>query len=222
MAGDGTISGTGLVAVLAGSVFLYAGIRGKSVLGSVQAVISGKSPETGPAANTISAPTEPVTPAGQTSAGGTIPGTALSNNAIAAAAEASIGHPYLYSGVPGTNGKSPWDCSSAVNYWTAVNCGLPIPGFPAGSWTGTSHGPATGSWLLWGYLQHVARKDVIAGDILVYQTHMGVAISNTDMVSAEDRAQGTQQSSIDGMTSSLGEVLFCRRYPQNVTSPGGG
>ena len=218
MAGNG-ISGAGLAAVLAGSVFLYAGIRGKTVLGSVQAVISGKPPASGPDANTISAPVEP---AAQTSAGGTIPGTPLSNNAIAAAAEGSIGHAYFYSGAPGTDGKAPWDCSSAVNYWTAVMCGLPIPGFPAGSWTGTTHGPPTGAWLLWGYLQHIKRADIIAGDILVYQTHMGVAISNTEMISAEDPKDGTRKSSIDGMTSSLGEILFARRYPQNVTSPGGG
>lgn len=215
----GGISGTGLAALAVGSVFLYAGFRGKTVLGSVQALISGKSPETGPDANPISAPVEP---AAQTEAGGTVPGGPLSNNAIAAAAQGSIGHPYHFGGAPGTDGKSPWDCSSAVNYWTAVDCGLPIPGFPAGSYTGSVHGPPTGSWLLWGYLQHVARKDVIAGDILVYQTHMGVAISNTDMISAEDPKDSTEQSTIDGMTRSLGEVLFCRRYPVNVTSPGGG
>jgi cell wall-associated NlpC family hydrolase len=215
----GGISGTGLAAVAVGSVFLYAGFRGKTVLGSVQALISGKSPETGPDANTISAPAEP---AAQTEAGGTAPGTPASNNAIAAAAQASIGHAYEFGGAPGTDGSHPWDCSSAVNYWTAVDCGLPIPGFPAGRYNGSEHGPPTGAWLLWGYLQHVNRKDVIAGDILVYQTHMGVAVSNTDMISAQTPASGTRESTIDGMTKSLGEVLFCRRYPVNLTSPGGG
>jgi len=55
----GSISGAGLAAILAGSVFLYAGIKGKSVTGSIQAVIKGQTPGTAAAANTITAPAEP-------------------------------------------------------------------------------------------------------------------------------------------------------------------
>lgn len=211
------IDGVALGSVAAGSLLLYAGITGKSVPAALQAIIQGKSPASGSVVYPIQQVTQ--TSTAQATAGGTAAGTAAVgppgniNAAIAAAAQASIGHAYGWGGAPGTDGKSPWDCSSAVNYWTAVDCHLAIPGFAAGAWTGTTHGPPTGSWLLWGHLQHVARKDVAAGDILVYQTHMGVAISNANMVSAETPSQGTQIAPIDDMTKSLGEILFCRRYP---------
>jgi hypothetical protein len=53
------VNGTGLAAILAGSVFMYAGIKGKSVLGTVQAVVSGKDPKAAKSANPITAPAEP-------------------------------------------------------------------------------------------------------------------------------------------------------------------
>jgi hypothetical protein len=68
------ISGTGLAAILAGSVFMYAGIKGKTVLGTVQAVVSGKDPKTAQPGNPITAPAEP---SGGASSGGTPPGSSV-------------------------------------------------------------------------------------------------------------------------------------------------
>jgi hypothetical protein len=48
------VNGPALGAVLAGSVFVYAGLTGKSVLKSIQAVVSGKSPGSTGQANPIS------------------------------------------------------------------------------------------------------------------------------------------------------------------------
>jgi hypothetical protein len=42
----GKISGTALGAIFAGAVFMYAGIKGKSIPAAVQAVVQGKSPAT--------------------------------------------------------------------------------------------------------------------------------------------------------------------------------
>jgi len=47
------VDGPAIGAILAGSVFLYAGLTGRSVLASVQAVVQGKSPTTAPVANPI-------------------------------------------------------------------------------------------------------------------------------------------------------------------------
>lgn len=127
--------------------------------------------------------------------------------AIAAAARASIGHCYLYGGAPGRNGQACWDCSSAVNFWVGVEAGAAIPGYPPGTYDGTSHGPSTITWLGWlgvGVFG-ITRGQVAAGDIMCWQTHMGVAISNTDMISALQTSQGTQQTSIDGLIP--GETL---------------
>lgn len=48
------VDGFALGSVLAGSVFLYAGLTGKSVLKSIQAVVSGKNPKSTPVMNPIS------------------------------------------------------------------------------------------------------------------------------------------------------------------------
>lgn len=126
---------------------------------------------------------------------------------IAQAAIAAIGHCYLWGGVPGKDGAACWDCSSAVNFWVGVEAGAAIPGYPPGGYDGTVHGPSTLGWLDWlgrGVFL-ITRTEVTAGDIMCWQTHMGVAISNTEMVSALNPGQGTQRTGIDGLTA--GETL---------------
>lgn len=51
------VDGPGLALIGAGSVFLYAGLKGKSVLATVQALIKGKPPSAAPAANPITSGT---------------------------------------------------------------------------------------------------------------------------------------------------------------------
>jgi Cell wall-associated hydrolases (invasion-associated proteins) len=113
-----------------------------------------------------------------------------------------LGHPYRYAGAPGLDGSGYWDCSSFVNYICAVKFGLPIPGYAAGRWTGSNHGPTTFQWAVWPGISKVSRADVQAGDIIVYQKdftgHMGIAVSNTMMVHAPNPKKGTVISSIDG------------------------
>lgn len=59
MARGGGISGAALAAILAGSAFLYAGIKGKSITSSLQNLIKGQSPATATSAFGISTPAEP-------------------------------------------------------------------------------------------------------------------------------------------------------------------
>lgn len=91
--------------------------------------------------------------------------------------------------------------------------GLPIPG---GSWAdatrnGTEHGPNTLSWLAWSGAETVGHHSSAAqpGDLAVWQTHMGIVTGPNEMVSAQNPADGTRQSSIDGFIR--GEFLFIRR-----------
>lgn len=83
-----SVDAAGLGAVLAGSLFLYAGIKGKTVLGSIQAVVSGKPPSTAPGANPITGTSYPAPGGG--GAGGTMP-TAGSGQAALQQAAASVG-----------------------------------------------------------------------------------------------------------------------------------
>lgn len=80
------VDGAGLGAVLAGSVFLYAGIRGKTVLGSLQAVVQGKSPSTAAAANQIGPGDSAGTPGGTSGNSGAAPSTSNAQQALQQAA----------------------------------------------------------------------------------------------------------------------------------------
>jgi hypothetical protein len=119
---ENSISGVGLASILAGSVFLYAGLKGKTVLGSVQAVISGKSPATGASAGQITGSgTTTISPSSELpggSVGGTFTHADLmnlwtsnggdpnaANNAACHAIQESSGEPAVTSSNPdgGTN-----------------------------------------------------------------------------------------------------------------------
>ena len=138
---------------------------------------------------------------------------------LAAIAEATIGHCYLYGGVPGPNFDQCWDCSSAVNSWVGHYGAQSIPGYPNGSYDGRAHGPNTTMWLAdqGNTVGSIPRSALLAGDIVCWTTHMGLAISNTEMVSAENPADGTRKGTIDGFMP--GEPLVCLRLA--VIGPGG-
>lgn len=138
---------------------------------------------------------------------------------IALTAEYYVGHCYLFGGAPGLDGRSCWDCSSFANYVIGTVNGQSIPGYPHGSYDGSVHGPSTLSWLDWQGqgVGSIDRSEVQPGDIMCWRTHMGIAISNTHMVSAQTSSSGTQVGVIDGFIP--GEQLVPLRLA--VIGPGG-
>lgn len=130
-----------------------------------------------------------------------------------------VGHCYALGGAPGVDGRGCWDCSSFCNFaWGRVG-EQSIPGYPNGSYDGTTHGPSTLGWLGWQGqgVGSIDRSEVKAGDLMCWQTHMGFAISNTQMVSAQTPSSGTQVGTIDGFMP--GETLVPLRLA--VVGPGG-
>lgn len=203
MPGDGKVSGVGLGAVTAGALFLYSGVRGYSLLTTLQDIVTGKSPAK-------QAQTLPIGTPASTAAAAAAGGPA-SNSAIAANALTYIGHAYLYGGSPGPDGTSPWDCSSMDNWVLGHNFGLTLPGGLAG-YDGASHGPTTMDYLGWSGAQttgHTAAA-ALAGDLCVWQTHMGIATGAGNMVSALNPQLGTLQTTIAD-AAPPGELLFVRR-----------
>jgi cell wall-associated NlpC family hydrolase len=183
-----------------GGLFLWSGLKNKSVTSVFRQLIGGKSP--------ISAASNPSS-SGLVSQGGIGVGSggAGSGSAIAADALQYVGEGYIYGG-PSQPGR--WDCSSFVSYVLGHDVGYSLPG---GTWAqvtnnGTSHGPTTLSYLPWNGASVISRDAVSAGDLLMWQTHIGIAVNNTQMVSALNAAIGTQVSDITGPT---GEVLFPKR-----------
>lgn len=191
-----------------GVLLAWSGIKGWSVLGTLQDVISGKQP-----AGTTG-PTYPITAAGSPAVSSTGTPSSADGSQISADGTKYVGHKYVYGGAPGANGADPWDCSSFVNWVVSHDLGLPWPG--SGRYSGTTHGPPTAQWAAWllakgGGSTTVKAADVQAGDIIVWATHMGIAVSNTQMVSAQNPSIGTQVSNIAG--DAPGPVLVYGRLP---------
>lgn len=177
-------NGRALAAIGVGSLFVWSGIRGWSVLATIGDVISGTKPKQ-PVAYPLQTSGE------QSGVTGDAPG------GIAGIALQYVGHTYHFGGAPGKDGKQPWDCSSFVNYVVGVKAGMAIPGNGPGKYTGTSHGPPTGVWAAWTGMSTVKRSEVQAGDILLWLGHMGIATGHDSMVSALNPKIGTKTQQID-------------------------
>lgn len=204
----GKLDGLGLAALAAGGLLTYSGITGKGVLSGVQGLIQGKAPATAAAANPIT---------GQAAVGITGPTPPGSDPAIAQDALKYVGAGYVWGGAP-ANGIGNWDCSSFVNWVIGHDLGRAIPLYKAGTYTGANHGPPTTVWLAWTGATTLSHKasDAQAGDLCIWQTHMGIAIGGGRMVSARS-ASSNPPTGIDTIAGDIpGELLFIRRL-----KPGG-
>lgn len=186
------LSGLALAELAAGGILVYTGIYALPVGYTLRSLLTGKLPKTSPTgANLLSSvETSDLSATGGTTSSFT--GSPASNSTLANYASTFVGHRYIYGGA--SNPNTGWDCSSFVSYCLG-HFNIAIPG---GSWAsvtnnGKSHGPTVASYVLWGGASTISKSQVIAGDLILYppDTHMGIATSNTEFVSAEDPADGT-------------------------------
>jgi cell wall-associated NlpC family hydrolase len=178
------LNGKAVIAVFLGVTFVWSGIKGWSVLGTLGDLIKGQKP-----AQSNDLPLGGVGTAGLAPAG---------VGSFAQAGLQYVGHAYSFGGAPKRDGSGAWDCSSFVNYVVGVRGGLSIPGYKAGGYDGSSHGPTTVQWASWPGLVNVPREAVTTNDIIVWTGHMGIAISNTQFVSALNPDDKTAIRNIDG------------------------
>lgn len=210
MADNSKLIAGGSVAV--GSILLWSAINNKKALATTKNLVSGQKPVPGPESNPFT------TSSNQIFTGG-VQGTGA-NSIIAQDALQYQGTPYVWGGKPGTqpmvNGIGPHDCSSMCNWVCGHDLSYPIPFYSPGTYDGSSHGPPTSAWLLWGGLKTISHNgdDAEAGDLCIWQTHMGIAIGGGRMISAQNPQNGTKVSGINGFIS---EALFIRRYKLSAT-----
>jgi cell wall-associated NlpC family hydrolase len=182
-----------------GAILIWSALRGKQWSDVLRSIASGQPADTALTAYPIE---------GSTGIMPSIPGTTTgaigSDSEIASDALRYAGQvPYRWGGA-NPNG---WDCSGFINWVLNHDLGIRIPGYKSGTFTGHSHGPNTLAWLAWlpAHAHRIARRNVAAGDICLWQTHTGIAISNTQYVSAYDTAEGTVIHPIHG-GGPIGEV----------------
>jgi cell wall-associated NlpC family hydrolase len=196
-----------LIAAGGGAVLLWAGFKGKKWTSALRDITTGKNPQTDTTAYPIV--TSPAAySTGVAASGANV--NAETSSAIANDALQYVGAPYVWGGAPGPHGVGPWDCSSFVNAVVGRDLGMAIPMYKAGNYHGQTHGPATGVWLVWTGAFTIKAQDRIAGDIVVWQTHMGIATSQAEYVSAYDTQKGVTHQAISG-GGPFGEVAFTRR-----------
>jgi cell wall-associated NlpC family hydrolase len=183
------INGVALSSVSIGAILLWSGVKGWNVTRTVGEILSGSAPKGTDENALISADSAASV------------GFTTSN--VANYALQYQGHAYSYGGAPGKNGQSPWDCSSFVN-WVYSKTGHAIPGYSAGQYDGSVHGPPTGAWL--GWMTHISQSQAQAGDLVVSATHMGIVLGPNQMVSALNSRLGTKITPIAGYFS--GPVFY--------------
>lgn len=183
------INGVALSSVSIGSLLIWSGIKGWNLTATAGQLLTGKVPS-GTNANPLTAP-------GSVGGSGAL-ALGATSSALANDFQKYIGHKYVYGGAPGNNGQNGWDCSSAINWVVGHDAGRAIPGYAAGKYDGSAHGPPTGLWGVWPGLQHISASQVQAGDIIVWTGHMGMAVSNTSMISALNSQAGTVVTPIQG------------------------
>jgi cell wall-associated NlpC family hydrolase len=120
---------------------------------------------------------------------------------IAGAALRYVGAGYVFGGVP-SHGIGQWDCSSFVNWVVGHDSGMAIPGYGAGAYNGSSHGPVVVDWATWSGASNI-KGPPNRGDLCVWpgigvSGHIGIAIDASNMVSALNHIRGTVQTPIAG------------------------
>lgn len=200
------VKATYLILAGGGAVILYSGVKGKKWTSTLRNVISGQ-----PIASTTA---DPILTAAQAYAVATPgvsanPGGSSSDSAVAQDAESYIGRwTYVWGGAPGNGDRG--DCSSFTNAVIGRDLGLAIPLYKAGAYHGQAHGPNTLIWIAWSGAFRIRRQDAAAGDLAIWQTHMGIFTSNGRVVSALNPALGVKDLPIAD-AAPFGEVLVCRR-----------
>jgi cell wall-associated NlpC family hydrolase len=191
------INGVAVASVSVGALLIWSGVKGWNLTATAGEIITGKVPS-GSDVNPL------------VNASGGSSGTSATGSALLSDFQKYNGHAYVYGGAPGKNGTNGWDCSSSINWVVGHDSGLAIPGYAAGTYDGSVHGPPTGSWGIWPGLQHISPANAQPGDIIVWTGHMAMFVSgdlqsalngapgSAQMFSALDSAEGTKQSTIEG------------------------
>lgn len=197
------VNGKSVALTAVGGVLLWSGVTGTQISTAFRDVVSGEK---------LTQDQEPISGAGDSGSDTGSSGSAGSS-AVASDALKYAGSSYVWGGAPGTtpgvdNGT---DCSGFVNMVVGRDLGGAIPGYAAGSYTGSTHGPTTLLWLAWTGCTTISSTDIQPGDLACWQTHMGIYTDDgSTIISALDTQSGVVAMNVAD-AAPPGEVLFIRR-----------
>lgn len=186
-----TASAIGLAGL--GYVVLWSGVTNAGVLASVQSLFAGTRPIPGTPTPSVFK-SVPGASNASFSTSGPMAGGSGSGSSIANAALKYQGYPYVWGGrTPGVftgNGWSGgWDCYGFTTYVLHHDLGYNLPN---NNYSGYIE------MLSWGGATKISASQIQAGDILLWPTHTGIAISSTEMISAENPSAGTKIDTFQG------------------------
>lgn len=160
------LSGVAVAGAAAGAFLVYAGIKDVDIVQGLRDLAAGKTPTGRPQKKTVD-----FSAAG--SAVGNAVGAAVdaSGGSLVAEARKHLGKPYVFGAV----GPDRFDCSGLVVYCLRKTYDPKTPRFVTQTFA---------AWARSRGWTKVARKDVQAGDVVWKSGHMGIAISNEQMIHA--------------------------------------
>lgn len=168
------ISGLAIGAIVAGDVLFLSGLHGGTVADTLRALLKGD-------------PLPPGKSFGRTAAAGVLEGLPPPAGSplgaqVASMAQTYIGVPYVWAG----EDPSGWDCSGFVT-WVLVRNGIQLP---------SNHHTVAAQFYTWSGAYTIPRDQCSPGDLVCWPTHVGIAVSNVDMVHAPGLGQKTRQQRI--------------------------
>ena len=181
------VDGLGIAYAAAGGVLLAAGYRGARVSDAFRAVLAGQPVPAG------GVPVSGYSGAAGTPAGGTAAAAAAagSSSDFVRTAARYEGSRYVWGGAPGTTHGTDkgTDCSGFVNMVIGRDLGMAIPGYAAGAYDGSAHGPSTLSWNAWHGVTRLGKYGSAGvtpqpGDLLMWATHIGFYTGAGTMISS--------------------------------------
>jgi cell wall-associated NlpC family hydrolase len=188
---------------------VYSAIQDVSVLDGMRQLVKGqpiKSPKAGQASAVSGIVSSTNASFGQIAAGGV--NDLATATAIAAGPRPDIANAAMkYQGVPyvwGGQTPSGWDCSGMVYWVLHHDLGIPMSRM------------ISDQYRVWTKASNVPRANIGAGDLCCYTGHIGIAISNSQYISAQSPATGTKVGNIDW---SMTNPVQGRRVTAAITAP---
>lgn len=168
------VSGIGASTIVAGLVILYSGLKNATILDTVRALVRGE-PIPSAGSEIEAARSAVASQAGQSGSSTAVfrsaTGTAT-GDAIAAAAVKYVGVPYVWAGEDPING---WDCSGFVTYVLHHDFGLQLP---------NNNHTTTFDFYTWSGAVTIKDQARAPGDLVLWWSHMGIAVDHDNMVNA--------------------------------------